>query len=52
MRTIGLILPAEPEATFACPVCGKSYKSEAALEKHRKDKHPEGEESTPADPEE
>ena len=40
MRVVGLILPSE-EQVFACPHCGKNYKSDAALEKHIKDKHPE-----------
>ena len=40
MRMVGMILPSE-EPVFICPHCGKEYKSEAALEKHIRDKHPE-----------
>lgn len=40
MRIVGMILPPE-EPAYICPYCGKNYKSEAALEKHIKDKHPE-----------
>ena len=43
MRMVGMILPSE-EPGFTCPHCGKEYKSEAALEKHIRDKHPETEE--------
>ena len=39
--------PPENEATsddageFVCPVCGKSYKTQAGLDKHMTEKHPE-----------
>lgn len=42
MRIVGMILPPE-EPAYICPHCGKNYKSEAALEKHIKDKHPDAE---------
>jgi len=28
-----------PEEKFTCPVCGKEYKSESALNRHMEDKH-------------
>lgn len=37
-KIIGLVF----EEKFVCPVCGKEYKSQEALEKHIKDKHPSG----------
>lgn len=40
MRIAGMILPPE-EPDYTCAHCGKTYKSEAALEKHMQDKHPE-----------
>lgn len=40
MRVVGMILPPEP-VVYTCPHCGKEYKSEASLEKHILDKHPE-----------
>lgn len=49
-RIVGLVFPAEAgEAAtreveeYACPVCGRKYKSQASLDKHIKDKHPEAE---------
>lgn len=48
MRTVGLILPAEePAALFECPHCGKEYKSDAALARHIKEKHPDAESTSP-----
>lgn len=50
-KIVGLIFPGvapseEPAAEkFVCPHCGKEYKTEDGLEKHIKDKHPEGEQS-------
>ena len=50
-KIIGLIFPGEaPNAEPAaekptCPHCGKEYKTAEGLEKHIKDKHPEGEQS-------
>lgn len=42
MRTVGLIFPPEESSEiFRCPHCGKEYKSEAALDKHIRDKHPD-----------
>lgn len=41
MRIVGLILPPPEEPVYTCPHCGKAYQSEAALEKHIQDKHPE-----------
>jgi len=43
MRHIGLIeaQPQESPAAFACPHCGKEYKSEAALKAHCKKEHPD-----------
>ena len=43
-RTVGLTFPteaAESVEKFACPHCGKRYKSQEALEKHIRDKHSE-----------
>ena len=48
MRIVGMILPPE-EPAYVCPHCGKNYKSEAALEKHLQDKHPETAEDTSAE---
>ena len=51
-RIVGLVFPEavpieEPESAekFTCPHCGKEYKTAEGLEKHIKDKHPEGEQS-------
>ena len=51
-RIVGLVFPEaapiEESASgekYTCPVCGKEYKTEEGLEKHIKDKHPEGEQS-------
>ena len=47
-KIIGLIFKeAAPEQgaapdVFPCPVCGKEYKTEDGLEKHIKEKHPDG----------
>ena len=48
MKTIGLTFPVEEASAveiFTCPHCGKEYKTAEGLEKHIKDKHPEGEQS-------
>lgn len=39
-KIVGLVLK-EDAAKLACPHCGKEYKTEDALAKHIKDKHPE-----------
>lgn len=44
MNVIGLVLK-EDKAKFTCPECDKEYASEAALNKHIKEKH-----SAPANP--
>ena len=51
-RIVGLVFPEavpieEPESAekFICPHCSKEYKTAEGLEKHIKDKHPEGEQS-------
>lgn len=45
MRTIGLIFPSRaPDEKYVCAVCGKEYKSEAALSRHLQDKHSDIEE--------
>lgn len=31
----------DEEGDFVCPVCGKSYKTQAGLDKHMSEKHPE-----------
>lgn len=36
-KIVGLVFE---KPSFACPVCGKEYKSEDALNKHIADKHP------------
>ena len=36
---------------FICPVCGKEYKSEAALNKHIAKEHPDPEDDNPEDDE-
>lgn len=38
MTIIGLIFP-EEEKKFRCDICGKEYKGETALEKHKAEKH-------------
>lgn len=50
MRVVGLTVPGE-EPVYACPHCGKEYKSEAALVKHIKDKHIEAEQLEAEQPE-
>lgn len=43
MKRVGLITDSEPQETpaaFACPHCGKEYKSAAALKAHAKKEHP------------
>jgi len=46
MKRVGLIIDEATQgstASFACPHCGKEYKSEAALNKHIEKEHqPEG----------
>ena len=42
MRVVGLTVTGG-EPVYACPHCGKEYKSEAALVKHIKDKHTDAE---------
>ena len=50
-KIIGLTFPGEapseePAAEkVVCPHCGKEYKTQEGLDKHIKDKHPEGEQS-------
>ena len=45
-KTVGLTFkkatPAPEVEKYTCPVCGKEYKSQEALAKHIKEKHPEG----------
>lgn len=38
-KIVGLVFE---KPSFVCPVCGKEYKSEEALNKHIADKHPAG----------
>lgn len=41
-KTVGLTFPnASAEKKYACPVCGKKYSTEEALNKHIKEKHPD-----------
>lgn len=40
MRTVGLRFAQAPQV-FACPHCGKAYKTGEALDKHIRDKHPD-----------
>lgn len=39
-KIVGLVF-GEAIAKVACPHCGKEYKTEEALAKHIKDKHPD-----------
>lgn len=42
-KIVGLIFPDETAAEiFRCPHCEKEYKSAQALEKHLREKHPDG----------
>lgn len=36
-KIVGLVFPAE--ASYACPHCGRAYKSEDAMKKHLREKH-------------
>ncbi len=49
MNVVGLVFT-EDKAKFICPECGNEYKSEAALNKHIKEKHPATPPANSSDP--
>lgn len=39
-KTVGLVFPKKKAPEFVCAVCGETFKSQKALDKHVEEKHP------------
>lgn len=39
-KTVGLVFPKKKAPEFVCVVCGETFKSQKALDKHVEEKHP------------
>ena len=46
-KIIGITYEKEQDELFACPVCGKEYKTQEGLDKHIAEKHPEPKDEPP-----